>query len=159
MESRANDFGQTFCFISPPASRVEHAFVDVPSPCWFHFFLFIYVCETKKLSIRCWTGLHPWLCPCRCPCRCRRFLLLLLRLFAYRRRSLLGFSSAPRTLTCPTPPSSHPTSLHHLSTVAPPPKQQTEACSQSARRLLPVFFFFSFAARTNSLASSLLLPP
>lgn len=48
MESHADDFRQTFCFSSPPAARVEHAFVDVPSPCWFHFFLFIYVCETKS---------------------------------------------------------------------------------------------------------------
>lgn len=41
----------------------------------------------KKLSIRCWTSLYPWHHPCCCRCR---FFLLLLRLFAPRRRSLLG---------------------------------------------------------------------
>lgn len=82
----------------------------------------------KKLTIRCWTGLYPWLCPCRC----RRFLLLLLRLFASRRRSLLGFSSAPKTpMFAPNLP---------------------------GNRCLFFFVFCFFAARTNSLASSLLLP-
>lgn len=46
----------------------------------------IYVCE-KKLTICCWTSLYPWHHPCCCRCR---FFLLFLRLFAPRRRSLLG---------------------------------------------------------------------
>lgn len=47
----------------------------------------IYVC-VKKLTICCWTSLYPWLHPCCCCCRF--FFLLFLRLFAPRRRSLLG---------------------------------------------------------------------
>lgn len=48
--------------------------------------VFIYV-RVKKLTICCWTSLYPCLHPCCCCC-C--FFLLFLRLFAPRRRSLLG---------------------------------------------------------------------
>lgn len=119
----------------------EHAFAECAfSMLVFYLFLFIYVCENKKLTIRCWTGLYPWLCPCRCRCRC--FLLLFLRLFASRRRSLLGFSSAPKT---PYLPDSLPPHLPpHLSTVAPSLGSRPGPAPKSARRLLCEFFFFFF---------------
>lgn len=118
---------------------------------------FCFCLRNEKLTIRCWTGLRPWLCPCRC--RCRRILLLLLRLFASRRRSLLGFSSAPRTLTSPPPPPHLPSPSQHRGT--PPPKQWTEGCSQTCPATVArcfVFGFFFLFCCTNQ-QSGLVPPP
>lgn len=92
--------------------------------CLSLFPLSIYLC-IKKLSIRCWTNLHPWLPSCCCCC-CFLYLLFF-RLFAPQLRSLLGLVP---------PPSSCNNASSHCFLLVPPLQHFNEGLIKHVRRWL-----------------------